>query len=501
MNQEFMKGGEERERLLKEFYEEEAPKDSRELQQQVIDEAFFITKMRENLHKLIEEKNPQVIGFSYMFLPTDRSIRAMVNYIRENFPDKTIVIGGNNASFDDNARENLLNPEKNLGVDVIVDCEGEWTMLDVVKALEEAGDDGSKVDFSTIKGVSYWDGQRVVQTDPKRERLRGNPVEIGPLSYDRVILPEGVKMGDFNHYVLFARGCMGRCAFCSSLEMYRRVVTSIGLESYRQELDFVAQTVHEQEGEDKVVGLSDDDFLLELGLDAEGNVTRDKLKIVERKTVFEIVEPILRDIHQRYPDIQFTAQARVGHLRDADQEGEIIPNPQANTLIENQEEVLRKLKEVGVNTILLGIESGSQEILDMSLKDTKVEWVKPACRKIKNSGIEVGAFWIVGLPGATIEREEQSLKFLQELIDENLIDLLETHLFVPIPGSPSRKMKRITRTMRLDEDFEQKKQSLFNENPSYEYIDLETGQVIFSKKQITELFDNSLMLKEKTEET
>ncbi len=495
LSQEFMKGGEERERLLKEFYEEEAPKETRELQQKVIDEAFFITKMRENLHRLIEEVNPQVIAFSYMFSPTERSIRAMVRYIRENFPDKTIVLGGNAVSFDDDSRETFLDPSKNLGADVIVNREGEWTMLDVVESLEQAEDDKTKLDLSQIPGISYWDGEKVV--DSVSERKRGDPIEIGPLSYNKIILPEGVNMGDFNHYVLFARGCMGRCAFCTSLEMYRRVVSSIGLESYRQELDFVARSVHEKEGGEKTVGLLDDDLLLELGLDAEGNVTREESEIVERKTVFEIVEPILRDIHQRYPDIQFTAQARVGHLRENDTDEKNILNPEANTKIEKPDEVLRKMKEVGINLVFLGIENGSQEILDTSRKDTKIDWIKPACRKIKNAGIEVGAFWIVGLPGATYEREKQSLEFLQELIDEGLIDQLESHVFVPLPGSASRKQKSIVGTMKLDEDFETKRQSLFNETPTYEYIDPKTGRVVFSKTQITELFNETVNLGKK----
>ncbi|MFA4995783.1 MAG: radical SAM protein [Patescibacteria group bacterium] len=487
INQDFIGGRDEINQIIGDNFAPTEQESTQQLQRGVANEVFFVTKMRETVHKLIEERNPKVIAFSYMFSPTERSVLAMARYIKQNFPDTLVVIGGNAASFDENSRKQMLSPE-GVGADAIIDYEGEWTMLDLMEEMKKQGED-APVDLSSIKGLSYWGGEEVKRTG---RRERGNPVEIGPLNYDKVILPEGTDIGDFNHYVLFARGCLGRCAFCTSSEMYRHFITNIGLESFREELGYVAEAVNKREGREKNVGILDDDLLLELWFDADGKVTDKESEAVEKKTVFEVIEPILKEIHQQYPDINFIAQARVGHLRGRENEAvEKRRNPRANTLIGEPERVLGDMRESGVNFVLLGIESGSQEILDASLKDTEVEWVEPACRRLKEAGIGVGAFWIIGLPGATKEREEQSLAFLKKLVDEGLISELEAHVFVPLPGTSARKSKVIGRDLKFDADLEEtSKKALFSDQATYEHVDSE-GNVVLSKEEIQDIFERT----------
>ena len=236
-------------------------------------------------------------------------------------------------------------------------------------------------------------------------------MEVGPLNYDKVILPEGTSISDFNHYVLFARGCLGSCLFCTSRAIYKHWITSIGLESFRSELEYVAEAVSKRKRGEKTIGILDDDLLLTVLLDAEGNITNDEKQAVDSKTVFDIIAPVLEDVNRMYPEISFIAQARVGHLRyfNESMENDRVNDP---TLIFRHLNTLNQMKECGIDMVLLGIESGSQKILDASVKQTRVEWVKPACMRLHEAGIEVGAFWIVGLPGATFEEEEKSLEIL-----------------------------------------------------------------------------------------
>lgn len=484
LDQEFMGGKEQINEIIGDNFEFTEQEATQKLQEGVANEAFYITKMRETVGKLIEEKDPKVIAFSYMFSPTERSVLAMARYIKQNFPEKLIIIGGNAASFDETSREQILSPDA-IGADAIIDYEGEWTMLDIMNELK-ANQDKSGIDLSNIKGLSYWNGERVEKTG---RRERGNPTEIGPLNYDKVVLPEGVDVGDFNHYVLFARGCLGRCAFCTSSEMYGHFISNIGLESFKEELNYVAEAVNNQKGREKNLGILDDDLLLELWFDTEGNVTDESSKAIEKKTVFEVIAPILKETHQQYPEINFIAQARVGHLRGQEHEAiERNRNPRVNSLIENPEKVLTDMKESGINFMLLGIESGSQEILDASLKDMKAEWVEPACRLLKEAGIDVGAFWIIGLPGATKEREEQSLNFLRELVDKALIDELEAHVYVPLPGTSARRSEKIGQDLRFDDNMDEtSRKALFNDQATYEHVDSH-GNVVLSKEEIQDIF-------------
>ena len=503
LNREFISNQAEIALIRQENFSESDSDETNDLQNGVAKEAFFITKMRETVHKLIEVKNPRVVAFSYMFSPTEGSILAMARYVKENFPDKLVVIGGNAASFDEASREQLLDPSKS-GADVIVNYEGEWTMLDIMEAVadleqkkeknqpgaaDESEEGKPKINLVSIEGISFWKNGKVFSTE---RRERGNPAEITALNYDRVVLPDGVDIGDFNHYVLFARGCLGRCAFCTSKNMYKRFTTEIGLQSFAEELEYVAAAVNKREGREKTIGILDDDIFMEPWLDLEGNITNDKNLAVERKTVFEIIAPILKDIHKRYPDISFIAQTRVGHFRS--HSDPIDPGYEQgyriNTALFQPDELLREAKECGIDLVLLGIESGSQKILDASLKDTRTEWVERACTSFKKAGIGVGAFWIIGLPGASRDEELKSLEFLKHLVKNELIDDLEAHVFVPLPGTSAleeAQKKSGKSSLRLDTGPRQPNHALFDGETTYVHID-ENGEVVLSKEEIREIF-------------
>lgn len=457
------------------------------------EEVDFKDRIKNAIDKVLEEHNPKVVGISYMFSPTTDSVLFMEKYIKDKYPDTKVIIGGNNATFDEKNKEKLLNPET-VGTDAVVNFEGEWTALNLMDAFEKANSEGKEVDIKAIAGVSYWNGERVVN-NPRRER--GNPAEVGPLNYKNVILPEGVKIGDFNHYVLFARGCAGRCAFCTSKEFWQNMITSIGLKSFREELETVAGAVHEREGREKNIGILDDDLLMELWFDADGNIVDDELQAIEKKTVFEIINPVLKGIHEKYPEINFIAQARVGHLRgEVDQEVEKRYNPRANTRIKNPE-ILTDMKESGINFVLLGIESGNQQILDHSIKQTKKEWVEPACRALQEAKIGVGAFWIIGLPGSTKEGEEESLAFLADLVEKGVVDEIEAHVLVPLPGTLVRKTMK---GYKVGDDFdESSSKALFDEEPPYERVDKE-GKTTLSREDIKELFNRTRVLSQKLKE-
>jgi len=497
-----------------------------QLQRQVTSEGYFNDFLKETVSEQIQRENPRVIGISYMFSATDPSVMAMVKFIRENFPDKLIVLGGSAASFDKNAKERLLNPD-DVGADLIIDAEGEWTMLDLVNRIEE-NPEISREELSDINGTSSWRDGKVF---PKAGRSRGDPSEIGKLEYNRLVLPPSeTSLAGFNHYVLFARGCKGRCAFCVSREKYKGVVTDMGLKSFEEELYNVAKEVNKREpGEPTNIGILDDDIWLELPIDANGEVADKDEDAVACKSVFRIIQPVLEKIHQDFPDITFDVQARVGHLRDAQTEGPFIQKPkpwqEANTRIgerdgDSADKLLTDMIKVGVNNVLLGIESGSEQILTASQKDEEVDWIIPVCRKIKSAKAEVVeegiikekelntvAFWIVGLPGSNPKEERASTSLLAQLVDEQLVDEIETHVFVPLPGSIARSQgfqnwlaKRFNIKMNIDTSEEVITKSLFSDEPTIEYSHADTGEVLFSREQIHLAYLETKALAEKLKE-
>ena len=120
-------------------------------------EMRFLRKPWINLKQTILNKKPQVIGigcFSYNFHDAIKVAR-----IAKNVDDCiTTVIGGSHVSL--LPQESIIKPE----VDIIVIGEGEYTMLELVKALEQ------NEDIKKIKGIIY-KNNGIIQT-PLRSLIK-----------------------------------------------------------------------------------------------------------------------------------------------------------------------------------------------------------------------------------------------------------------------------------------------------------------------------------------
>ncbi|NOQ25404.1 MAG: radical SAM protein [Bacteroidales bacterium] len=65
----------------------------------------------------------------------------------------------------------------------------------------------------------------------------------------------------------------------------------------------------------------------------------------------------------------------------------------------------------------LGLESGSQRMLDLMNKSTSVETYKKALASLAFAGIKTTTFWLFGFPGETEEDFQKTLDFLEECKD------------------------------------------------------------------------------------
>lgn len=66
----------------------------------------------------------------------------------------------------------------------------------------------------------------------------------------------------------------------------------------------------------------------------------------------------------------------------------------------------------------LGIESGSQHVLDLMSKNTTVEQMKAAISGLAFAGIKTTTYWVVGFPGETEADFQETLDFLEEMADD-----------------------------------------------------------------------------------
>lgn len=76
---------------------------------------------------------------------------------------------------------------------------------------------------------------------------------------------------------------------------------------------------------------------------------------------------------------------------------------------------LALMRKAGCRRLYIGIESGSQRILDLYKKGYKIDQVKEAVRLVNNSGIETVGFFMVGAPGENEKDFQASLRLAKEL--------------------------------------------------------------------------------------
>lgn len=98
----------------------------------------------------------------------------------------------------------------------------------------------------------------------------------------------------------------------------------------------------------------------------------------------------------------------------------------------NAKEVIDAMKEAGCVEIGVGIESGSQKILDIVGKGSTVKKNTSFVRDCQEAGIAVNAFIMIGLPGETHETVEETKRWMEELRP----DKFGFNIFMPYAGTP-----------------------------------------------------------------
>lgn len=83
-------------------------------------------------------------------------------------------------------------------------------------------------------------------------------------------------------------------------------------------------------------------------------------------------------------------------------------------------EVMDQLKEYGVTTIELGVQSFDEEVLKKSARYYPIDVVHKACEMIKAYKIDLGIQIMPGLPGSTFESDVETAKKVVEINPQNV---------------------------------------------------------------------------------
>jgi radical SAM superfamily enzyme YgiQ (UPF0313 family) len=356
----------------------------------VLREGGFSTAFYDSMFKtdpaqiipLLNKEKPRILiiyedGFSYltkMCLANMRQVALKLASLGHSYGAKVII---NSPDANDNI-ETYLDGQ----ADFIILGEGEITLKELVARLIDA-QDGK---FDDIPGLAYKnDGKLIItKTRPILETLDDLPFPAWDLldmeAYRKVWKS---KNSSFTLNMVTTRGCPYNCIWCSK-PIYGNHYNT------RSPVRVVEEMLHLKKlySPDRI-WFADDIFGLKPGWTKEFS---------EQISLYK-------------PGMPFSIQSRVDLLLGNDQ--------------------VVSLAKAGCKKIWLGIESGSQKILDTMQKGITVEQIRTVSPILRKAGIEQAFFLQLGFPG----EEKQDIDKTIQLVTELMPDDIGISVTYPLPGT------------------------------------------------------------------
>lgn len=344
--------------------------------------------------KLIKKAIPctDIVGIS-ISTPLANTAYKIVKYIRDIKPNMTIIGGGPEATI--RPRDILAN-----GFDIAIIGEGDLTILDLLQKLND------RESLHTVKGIAYKEGAQIKLVEP-REFMQN----IGDLplpAFDMIDWKKYRQNGVEVLPLITSRGCPFNCFFCQPVlrKMFGNKIRQLTPVKVINQIKCA---------------------MSESGMDSFFFV--DDTFAFNKDWVKEFCNEILKDGLK----ISWGCQSRV------------------NSEILNKD-MLRLMKKSGLTGMSLGVESGSQKILDFLQKGIKVEDTHRAFKLCRKMGIYTHAYIIFGTPTET----KKDLANTVRLIKKIKPDSIGISRLTPTPGSQlyDYVMKNNTINVNNLEDFD-----------------------------------------------
>lgn len=336
-------------------------------------------RLRHNSLELVTERikitSPVFVGISAF---TDEIVAAgiLAKTIKEIFPSLPIVIGGPHASM---MPTETLKEFKNF--DIAVMGEGEETILDIAKVLIN----GNKYELENIPGVALRMDNGEIKLNNARDAIED--IDKLPLpAWDLFEIPLYNRL----FAVSTSRGCPYDCYFCAPHYLGKKV----RVKSPFKVVDEIQYLV--------------DNFGAKRIQFADA-----ALSLLGERTFTMCDEIIRRGLNQK---IEWDCETRADSL---------------------DLKLLKKMKEAGCRWIALGVETGSERILNevIKKKETK-EQIRQARTLARQAGLRVRGFFILGHYTETTDTIKETINFALELNP----DALSFGLIVPNPGTELREL-------------------------------------------------------------
>lgn len=291
-----------------------------------------------------------------------------------------VVWGGVHAS---------LLPKQTLDnefVDIIVIDEGDITFPELINHLID------KKELDNIKGIAYKKNGDIIFTSQRESLKMGLLPKIPYNLINNIDTYIGVKSEKIYKRSLpmqTSRGCTHRCAFCYNAAFNKKKWRG-------KDLDRVIAEINELVAKYDINGifLIDDNFFADL-------------KRV--KEIFGRIKGLSIEL--------YNLTCRV------------------DTFSRFDDELVSLMGEIGVQSIFLGVESGSEDILKKLYKNISIEQVFISNEKLKKTNIKPVYSFMMGFPFETESDIKKTLRLIYLLKRQNKSAIFGVNIFNPYPSN------------------------------------------------------------------
>ena len=348
------------------------------------DNCDFKKVILKNIINIIREYNPQLIGISALFNSNYPHLKYLAPIIKENFPEKLLIVGGGLAT-------NMYNAiiDEIPVIDALCYGEGE---IPLKKLLES----GNLEDPFSISRA--WITKKSLKNNiiPQSEFLNDLD-DIPIINFDYIDLKlynnrsptlidtlDNKTSDKIETSIHTSRGCPYNCIFCSNGKIHGKKIRFMSINRVKET---IKQYV-EKYGMN-VLLIEDDQFLF------------------KKERVLEILE-VIKNFKIK---VEFPNGLAVFGIDD---------------------DISKSFFEAGVQVVPLAIESGSDYMLQKIMqKPLKKEQIYKAVKSLKKFNIRVHAFIVIGFPNEFDEHRKETLDLLIEIG----IDWVYVFIAIPIAGS------------------------------------------------------------------
>lgn len=322
------------------------------------------------LRQIIKDENPDIIGVSVL-TPAYNSVLKVISIVKQMRPDCTILVGGPHITI--TGQEMMM---RNNNIDFAFSGEAEESILSFAKAYEDQGH------FHNIKGLIFRNAHSIINNGPS---ARIEDLDSLPIPDRKLMVFSGRYSNARLAGMISSRGCPYSCQFCASVPMWGRKVLCRSAQNLLEEIDYLVKDY-------SITSFYfwDDTFAMNKNL------------------VREFCEGIVR----KYGKHRFR-WALLTHIKTLD------------------ENVLSMLRNAGCHQLKVGVESGSDRILESIEKGIRTEDVRKAFRLIRKKCFLIHTFFMAGFPYETQEDLRKTIDFIKEIKP----DSSNLCTFTPYPGT------------------------------------------------------------------